>query len=135
MRRTFGLDVLACPRCGGRLRLVALIEQAAVVQRILRHLSLPAEVPEPRPPRAPPTRLETLEAQSRDAPELEAAWSGRRVPRGGVSARRVVPVPRRRFRFRIPAYLAIIGRRQGPYPRCREGGGLRTGVPSTPGGR
>jgi hypothetical protein len=28
MRRTFGLDVLACPRCGGRLRLVALIEQA-----------------------------------------------------------------------------------------------------------
>jgi hypothetical protein len=38
MRRTFGLDVLACPRCGGRLHLVALIEQAAVVQRILRHL-------------------------------------------------------------------------------------------------
>jgi hypothetical protein len=38
MRRTFGLDALACPRCGGRLRLVALIEQAAVVQRILRHL-------------------------------------------------------------------------------------------------
>jgi Putative transposase len=35
MRRTFGFDVLACPRCGGRLRLVALIEQASVVQRIL----------------------------------------------------------------------------------------------------
>jgi hypothetical protein len=29
MRRTFGFDVLACPRCGGRLRLIALIEQAA----------------------------------------------------------------------------------------------------------
>jgi hypothetical protein len=54
MRRTFGLDVLACPRCGGRLRLVALIEHAAAVQRILRHLGLPAEVPEPRPARAPP---------------------------------------------------------------------------------
>jgi len=26
MRRTIGFDVLACPRCGGRLRLVALIE-------------------------------------------------------------------------------------------------------------
>jgi hypothetical protein len=26
MRRAFGVDVLACPRCGGRLRLVALIE-------------------------------------------------------------------------------------------------------------
>ena len=44
MRRTFGLDVLACPRCGGRLRLLALIEQASVVQRILRHLSVPTEV-------------------------------------------------------------------------------------------
>ena len=28
--------MLACPGCGGRLRLVALIEQAPVVQRILR---------------------------------------------------------------------------------------------------
>jgi hypothetical protein len=48
MRRTFGLDVLACPRCDGQLRLVALIEQASVVQRILRHLGLPTEVPEAR---------------------------------------------------------------------------------------
>ena len=58
----------------GRLRLVALIEQASVVQRILRHLGLPTEVPEPRPARAPPRRLETLEDQSRDAPEFDAAW-------------------------------------------------------------
>ncbi|MEP6906056.1 MAG: transposase, partial [Gemmatimonadales bacterium] len=48
MRRTFGVDVLACPRCGGRLRLVALLEQAAVVQRTLRHLGMPTEVTEPR---------------------------------------------------------------------------------------
>ena len=54
MRRTFGLDVLACPRCGGRFRLVALIEEAAVIERILRHLHLPTEVPAPRPGRAPP---------------------------------------------------------------------------------
>jgi len=56
MRPAFGLDVLACPRCGGRLRLVALIDEAAVVQRILRHLGLPTEVPEARPARAPPLR-------------------------------------------------------------------------------
>ena len=55
MRRTFGFDVLACPRCGGRMRLIALIEQAQVVQRILRHLGLPSEVPEPHPARAPPS--------------------------------------------------------------------------------
>jgi hypothetical protein len=72
MRRTFGLDVLACPRCDGRLRLVALIEQASVVQRILRHLGLPTEVPEARPARAPPRPLET-EDQSRGAPEFDAA--------------------------------------------------------------
>ena len=57
-RRTFGFDVLACPRCGGRLRLIALIEQASVIQGILRHLGLPTDVPEPRPSRAPPLSYE-----------------------------------------------------------------------------
>ena len=41
MRRTFEIDVLDCPRCGGRLRLLALIEDARIVERILRHLGLP----------------------------------------------------------------------------------------------
>jgi Putative transposase len=54
MRRTFDVDVLACPHCGGRLRLLALIEQARTVERILRHLGLPTEVPAPAPARAPP---------------------------------------------------------------------------------
>ena len=54
MARTFGFDVLACPRCGGRLRLIALIEGAAVIGRILRHLGVPTEIPAPRPARAPP---------------------------------------------------------------------------------
>lgn len=58
MRRTFGFDVLACPRCGGRLRLIALIDQAAVIERILGHLGLPTEVPVPRPARAPPLPID-----------------------------------------------------------------------------
>ncbi len=58
MRRTFGFDVLACPRCGGRLRLLALIEQAAVIARILRHLGLPTEIPEPGAARAPPLPMD-----------------------------------------------------------------------------
>ena len=33
MRRSFGFDVLACPRCGGRLRLIALVEEASVIER------------------------------------------------------------------------------------------------------
>ena len=40
MRRAFEVDVLTCPRCGGRLRLVALIEASAVARRILTHLGL-----------------------------------------------------------------------------------------------
>ena len=56
MRRAFGFDVLACPHCGGRLRLIALLDESAVTQRILRHLGLPTEVPEARPARAPPLR-------------------------------------------------------------------------------
>lgn len=54
MRRVFGYDVLSCPRRGKPMRLVALTEQAAVIRRILRHLGLPTEVPDPAPARAPP---------------------------------------------------------------------------------
>jgi catechol 2,3-dioxygenase-like lactoylglutathione lyase family enzyme len=54
MRRSFGFDVLACDRCGGRLRLIALIRQAEVIGRILTHLGVPAELPTPRPARSPP---------------------------------------------------------------------------------
>jgi hypothetical protein len=44
MERTFGFDVLACPRCGGRLRLIALIEEEGVIGQILRHLGVPTEI-------------------------------------------------------------------------------------------
>jgi hypothetical protein len=64
MERTFGFDVLACPRCGGRLRLIALIEEAAVIGRILRHLGVPTEIPAPRPARAPPLRVGIREADA-----------------------------------------------------------------------
>jgi hypothetical protein len=54
MRRAFEVDVLACPRCGGWLRLVALLKAGTVTARILRHLGRPSEVPAARPARAPP---------------------------------------------------------------------------------
>jgi len=37
MRHAFDIDVLACPRCGGRLRLVATIEDPHVIRAILAH--------------------------------------------------------------------------------------------------
>ena len=50
MRRTFGVDVLACARCGGRMRVVATIDDPVVIRRILCHLGLPTAAPAPRPP-------------------------------------------------------------------------------------
>jgi len=72
MRRTFAVDVLACPRCGERLRLIAFIEQADVIRRMLRHLGLPTEVPTATSPRAPPPDLSALRerAWEDDVPAL-----------------------------------------------------------------
>ena len=51
---SFALDVLACPRCDSRLRLIATVEDPRVVGKILAHLGLlhPADSPRPAPPSA-----------------------------------------------------------------------------------
>ena len=41
MRRAFDLDVLRCPRCAGRMELIATIDDPAVIHRILAHLKRP----------------------------------------------------------------------------------------------
>jgi hypothetical protein len=40
MRRAFGIDVLACPRCGGRLRLIATVEDPEAIRAILAALAI-----------------------------------------------------------------------------------------------
>jgi len=69
MQRTFGIDVLDCPRCGSRLRLLALIEHPRIVERILRHLGLPTGRPEPRPARAPPRHVDDVACQLSTPPD------------------------------------------------------------------
>jgi uncharacterized protein YbaR (Trm112 family) len=54
MRRAFDLDVLACPRCGGRMSLIATIDDPRVIRKILGHLGLATEVPQAHPSRSPP---------------------------------------------------------------------------------
>ena len=55
LKRTMGLDVLACPTCHGRMELVAAIEDPDVAAKILRHLNLTTRAPpRGRPWRAPP---------------------------------------------------------------------------------
>jgi hypothetical protein len=76
MRRTFGYDVMACLKCGGRMRLLAMIDKPDAIARILDHLGLPTEPPHALPARAPPeqTELFDIEAQldeSYDEPSIE----------------------------------------------------------------
>jgi hypothetical protein len=52
MRRVFHLDVLACPCCGGRLRVIASAQDPLAVQAILAHLAR-SNAPAPPGP-APP---------------------------------------------------------------------------------
>ncbi len=39
-RRSFAIDVLACSDRGGRLRLIATLDDPAVIRKILAHLGL-----------------------------------------------------------------------------------------------
>ena len=54
LRRVFPLDVLRCPRCDGRMVVLAAINDPRVAQKILRHLGLPTAGPVCAPARAPP---------------------------------------------------------------------------------
>ena len=47
------IDVLACAGCGGRLRLLATIEDPATVTKILAHLGLSTGLPALTPARLP----------------------------------------------------------------------------------
>ena len=42
LKRVFGIDLEHCPQCGGELKIIAAIEEPAVIVRILTHLGLPA---------------------------------------------------------------------------------------------
>jgi len=60
MRPGFALDVLACPRGGGRMRLLATIADPQDIRQILARLALPTEVPLLCPPQPPPARAADL---------------------------------------------------------------------------
>ena len=45
------MDVLACPHCGGWLRLIGTLHDPAVIRKILAHLESPPRGRAPAPPR------------------------------------------------------------------------------------
>ena len=52
MLRAFDIDVLACPRCGGRLRLLGTIEDPVAIHAILDSLAVSAALLDRPPPAA-----------------------------------------------------------------------------------
>jgi hypothetical protein len=54
LKRVFLVDVLECPKCKGRMKILAAVIAPANVRRVLESLGLPSEAPRLRPARPPP---------------------------------------------------------------------------------
>ena len=54
LKRTFGLELLRCARCGGKRQILAVITDLEAARSILKHLGLPQTPPSPPQQRAPP---------------------------------------------------------------------------------
>jgi hypothetical protein len=68
LKRVFQFDLEHCPRCAGTLKIIAAIEDPAVIVAILTHLNLPKTGKGPclpflrAPPRAPARALPLFQA-------------------------------------------------------------------------
>jgi hypothetical protein len=60
MARIYLFDVLECPRCGGRMKIIAAIEEWSVIRKILEHLGFPTQVPSAAPARSRQADLEEI---------------------------------------------------------------------------
>ena len=54
LKRVFAVQILACALCGGKMRVISVIEEGPVARRILDHLGLPSAAPVRAPARDPP---------------------------------------------------------------------------------
>ena len=54
LQRIFDHDVLKCPRCKGRMKIVQFVDDPLVITKICTHLGLPTSLPLVAPARAPP---------------------------------------------------------------------------------
>jgi hypothetical protein len=54
LKRVFLVDVLECPKCKGRMKILAAVTAPASVRRVLDSLGFPGEAPRLRPARSPP---------------------------------------------------------------------------------
>ena len=83
LRRVFEIDVLACARCGGRLRFVAAIDDPEAIRRILGQLGFPTSITPTLPARPPPVG-ERRRSTAGDADTEGATPAAGRGPELGV---------------------------------------------------
>jgi len=69
LKRVLAIDIETCPACGGAVRIIACIEDAEVIDKILTHLDAKtAEPGEPAVSGATPSRLVRLICKRRNRP-------------------------------------------------------------------
>jgi hypothetical protein len=89
LMRQLGIDVETCPRCGGKMKIVALVQDPQSIARYLRHLGLPTEADHGSRP------WTTVLAEPCPAPPLRRA--ARRGPSvGGIETVEATPFAVRR---------------------------------------
>jgi hypothetical protein len=76
IHKVYEADPLLCPKCQGPMRVIALIEDGAVIRRILEHLGLWVPRHSAQTARAPPARQPDADAPT-PAPN---AWSCHPLP-------------------------------------------------------
>jgi RNase P protein component len=54
LKRVFNIDISICPKCQGRMRILAAIEDPKIIRKILDHLGIPSSPPQLGLPRGPP---------------------------------------------------------------------------------
>jgi hypothetical protein len=68
IQKIYELDPLTCPKCQGKMRIIAFIEDPEIVKKIIKHLALWAQkaTPPPKanaPPMAPECHFDYTDSQ------------------------------------------------------------------------
>ena len=71
LARVFSIDVETCPHCQGRVKIIAAIEDPAVIVKILEHLGLPSRAPQIHSARGPPQTNESADFDMSQLPSIE----------------------------------------------------------------
>ena len=54
LKRVFDIDISICPKCSGKIKIIAAIEDPSVIKKILSHMGLPTSAPRLAQARGPP---------------------------------------------------------------------------------